>query len=280
VTIGATTSPFADALRDWRGRRHVSQLELALRAGTTQRHVSFLESGRSKPGRGMVIRLAEAMEVPLRHRNALLLSAGYAPAYDETRFDDPQLDPVRSALTHLLRGHLPYPAVLTDRNADLVAGNSAFDALVEGASPALLAPPANVPRLLLHPEGLAPRIVNLDLWGWHVVDAVARKAARTATPSLATLAAEVAALIPQRQRESSPHDVGVAVPLRLRDGDGELRLLTTLAHFGTATDVTIAELTLEAFLPADEPTARALRRAHRQSGSPIRTQRSQVPAGR
>jgi transcriptional regulator with XRE-family HTH domain len=242
---------FADALKDWRARRRVSQLELALRAGTTQRHVSFIERGRSVPGRGMVIRLAEALEVPLRQRNALLLSAGYAPAYAETSLA--QLDPVRAALERVLEGHLPYPAVLTDRNADLVSGNAAFTRLVDGIAPELLAPPISVPRLLLHPRGLAPRIANLDEWGWHVIDALHRSAKRSANRSLDALADELAALIPARN--SDPPPLGVAVPLRL----GELTLLTTLAHFGTATDVTLSELTLEAFLPADERTERALK---------------------
>jgi transcriptional regulator with XRE-family HTH domain len=259
-TSAAPAPAFADALRGWRLRRSVSQLELALRAGTTQRHVSFIERGRSMPGRGMVIRLAEALEVPLRHRNALLLSAGYAPAYAESRLEDPALDPVRAALERVLEGHLPYPAVITDRNADLVSANAAFGALVAGVAPSLLAAPVNVPRLLLDPGGLAPRIVNLAEWGRHVIDALRRSARRDGSPALDALAAELEPLLPERPRELPADHLGVAVPLRLRaaDGDGELVLLTTLSHFGTATDVTIAELTLEAFLPADAATARRL----------------------
>ena len=253
-----TEVAFADALRGWRTRRGVSQLELALRARTTQRHLSFIENGRSVPGRGMVIRLAEALEIPLRHRNHLLLSAGYAPAYDERRLDDPGLDPVRSALDRVLAGHEPYPAALTDRDANLVSANAGFARLVEGVSPELLAAPASLPRLLLHPDGLAPRILNLDEWGWHVVDAVTRSAARNANPTLEALAGELAELVPERSHDPPP--LGVAVPLRLRDGDGELRLLTTLAHFATATDVALSELTLEAFLPGDAETAERLRR--------------------
>jgi transcriptional regulator with XRE-family HTH domain len=165
---------FADALRGWRRRRRVSQLELARRAATTQRHVSFVESGRSVPGRAMVVRLAEALEVPLRERNALLLAAGYAPAYQETRFDDPKLDPVRTALLRILQGHLPGPAVIVDRHGDLVSANDAFAVLTDGVAPQLLAPPVNVARLLLHPQGVAPRIANLDEWAWHVIDAFRR----------------------------------------------------------------------------------------------------------
>ena len=160
----------AGALREWRGRRRVSQLELALRAGTTQRHVSFIESGRSVPGRAMVVRLAESLEVPLRERNALLLAAGYAPAYPQTHLDDPRLGPVRAALERILAGHQPYPAVVVDRHGDLVAANDGFGALTAGVAPELLTPPVSVPRVLLHPQGLAPRIINLDEWAWHVID--------------------------------------------------------------------------------------------------------------
>jgi transcriptional regulator with XRE-family HTH domain len=249
---------FALALRGWRERRRVSQLELALRAGTTQRHVSFVESGRSVPGRSMVIRLAEALEVPLRERNALLLDAGYAPAYEETRLDDPKLGAVRTALERILDGHLPYPAVISDRHGDLVLANAAFGPLTEGAAPELLAPPVSLARLLLHPRGMAPRIANLDEWAWHVVDAVEREAARNPGERLAALVDELHALMPDRSRQPGPDHIGFAVPLRLSSDDGELRLLTTLTHFGTATDVTVAELRLEAFLPADEETAAIL----------------------
>src|SRR5262245_61090581 len=160
----------AGALREWRTRRRLSQLELAIRAGTTQRHVSFIESGRSVPGRAMVVRLAETLEVPLRDRNTLLLAGGYAPAYPQTSLDDPRLAPVRVALERILDGHRPYPAVIVDRNGDLVAANDGFGALTEGVAPDLLAPPVSVPRVLLHPGGLAPRIANLDEWAWHVMD--------------------------------------------------------------------------------------------------------------
>ena len=217
-----TEVAFADALRGWRARRGVSQLELALRARTTQRHLSFIENGRSVPGRGMVIRLAEALEIPLRHRNHLLLSAGYAPAYDERRLDDPGLDPVRSALDRVLAGHEPYPAALTDRDANLVSANAGFARLVEGVSPELLAAPASLPRLLLHPDGLAPRILNLDEWGWHVVDAVIAPPAATPTTLEAsrrvarsaaqTCAAGLRRRRRRRRRRAAPaHDPG---PLR------------------------------------------------------------------
>ena len=249
----------AQALRTWRERRRVSQLELALRAGTTQRHVSFVESGRSMPGRSMVIRLAEALEVPLRERNALLLNAGFAPVYEETPLSDPKLDAVRTALERILDGHLPYPAVITDRHGDLVMANAAFSPLTQGVAPDLLAPPVNLARLLLHPNGMARQILNLDEWAWHIIDAVQREAERDPSERRAALVAELEELIPHRQRQPGDDHIGFAVPLRLSSDEGELHLLTTLTHFGTATNVTLAELRLEAFLPADEATAAALR---------------------
>lgn len=254
----APTIGIADYLRDWRARQRVSQLELALRAGTTQRYISFIERGRSLPGRSMVVRLAEALEIPLRERNAMLLAAGYAPAYPETALDDPQLDPIRSALERILDGHRPYPAVITDVGANLVSSNDAFRGLIDGVSPSLLEPPANIGRVLLHPEGLASRILNIDEWGRHVIDGLRRKAARHPAAGLEALADELDALLPSRQPEASPGHLGFAVPLRLRTLDGELQLLTTLTHFATAANVTVSELTLEAFLPGDQATANYL----------------------
>jgi transcriptional regulator with XRE-family HTH domain len=255
---------FAEALRESRRRRRVSQLELAFRAGTTQRHVSFVENGRSVPGRGMVVRLAEALELPLRERNALLLSAGYAPAYRETQLQDHELDPVREALERILEGHHPYPAVITDRDGDLVSGNAAFRTLTLGVAPELLTAPISIPRVLLHPKGLAPRIINLDVWAWHVIDALRRNATRDPDERSETLAAELEHLVPDRPRAEAPDYLGPAVPLRLRSHLGEPKLLTTLTHFGTALDVTLAELRLEAFLPADESTASILAKLARE----------------
>jgi transcriptional regulator with XRE-family HTH domain len=238
---------FATELRDWRTRRRVSQLELALRAGTTQRHVSFIEGGRSVPGRAMVVRLAESLDVPLRERNGLLLSAGYAPAYSETPYAE--LAPVREALGSVLRGHMPYPAVIVDRYGDLVDANDAFFAVVAEGEPVV-----NVARLLLGP--VAPRIVNFDEWAWHVVDRLRERALQNPDDRLETLVEELAGLAGERPRATN---VGFAVPLRLRCGEHELQLLTTLAHFGTTVDVTVSELRLEAFLPADAATAELLR---------------------
>ena len=248
---------FGLALRTWRTRRRVSQLELALRARTTQRHISFIESGRSLPSRAIVIRLAEALEIPLRERNVLLASAGYAPVYTETSLDDPSLGAVREAVDRVLDGHNPYPAVVTNRYGELVSSNRAFTTLTQGVTPVLLAAPVNVPRLLLHADGLASRIANLGEWGWHIVDAVRHQALRNPDPRLEALAAELADMVPAMTAPTQEY-AGFAVPLRLRWGEDELRLLSTLTHFGTAVDVTVAELRLEAFLPADALTSALL----------------------
>lgn len=246
----APATTFASSLRGWREHQRVSQLELALRAGTTQRHISFIERGRSLPGRGMIVRLTEALEVPLRERNAMLLSAGFAPAYRETALDDASLDPVRGALEHVLAGHAPYPAVITDREGFVVSGNAPFRALLGP----LAESPVNLARVLLSPDGLASRIRNLDEWGWHVLDGIRRKALRHPGSQLAALADELEPLVPPRR--TAPQHAGFAVPLRIAAGGGaELTLLTTLAHFATTIDVAISELTLEAFLPGDAATA-------------------------
>lgn len=238
---------FPRALRERRTRRRLSQLDLALRAGTTQRHLSFIESGRSSPGRNMVVRLAESLELPLRERNELLLAAGFAPAYPESRLDDPVLAPVRTAIDHILRGHLPYPALVVDRHGDLVAANTAFDVLTEGAAPELLGPGTNVYRLALHPDGLAPRIHNLAEWARHILAGLGH---------LTELRDELISYVPDL--DPSAGQLGFAVPLQLRSSYGELRLMTTVTTFATAVDVTLAELKLEAFLPGDAATAAAL----------------------
>ncbi len=242
------TVDFPRALRDRRTRRRLSQLELALRAGTTQRHLSFIESGRSVPGRNMVVRLAEGLELPLRERNELLVAAGYAPAYPESPLDDPVLAPVRTAIGHILRGHLPYPALVVDRDGGLIAANEAFGLITEGADPELLGAGANVYRLALHPRGLAPRIGNLAEWARHIL---------TRLGHLPELRDELTRYVPAP--EPSAGQLGFAVPLHLRTSLGELRLMTTVTTFATAVDVTLSELKLEAFLPVDTTTAGILR---------------------
>jgi transcriptional regulator with XRE-family HTH domain len=250
--------PLGTLLREWRRRRRVSQLELALDARVSARHLSFLETGRSRPSRQMVLHLAEQLDVPLRERNRLLLAAGYAPAYAEHPFDAPELEPVRSALQRVLDAHQPFPAVVVDRGWNLVAANASIELFTRHVDPALLAPPANVLRASLHPDGLAPRIANLAEWRAHLLERLRRQVEVTGDEGLAALYAELEGY--PAPADGAPHDpaVAIAVPLRLRGDDGELAFISTVATFGTAVDVTLAELSIEAFLPADEATAAAL----------------------
>jgi transcriptional regulator with XRE-family HTH domain len=251
-------SSFPNELKRWRTARRMSQLDLAVRAGTTQRHVSFMEQERSRPGRDMVTRLSEAMDLTLRERNALLLAAGFAPAFPESELEDAALRPVRQALDTILDGHLPYPAIVVRNHGILVTANRAFDVFNEGVDPALLEPPANMFRHALHPDGLAPRVRNLPQWGRHVTEHVRALLVRSPDPALEELLAELESYLPPLPEE--PDVLGFAVPLELTSADGDLRLITTLTSFATAADVTLAELHLEAFLPADEQTAEVLRR--------------------
>ncbi|WP_137125814.1 helix-turn-helix domain-containing protein [Roseomonas sp. HF4] len=254
---------FGPLLREWRQRRRLSQLGLALEADISQRHLSFVESGRARPSREMVLRLAERLSVPLRARNALLVAAGHAPEYGERSMDDPALGAAMAAVHGILAGHEPFPALAVDRHWTLLAANRIAARLMEGVAPALAAPPVNVLRLSLHPEGLAPRIANLRAWKTHVLDRLRRDAEAWADPTLLALMEEVArypaGLDPPPTRAERERAL-IAVPLRLRvPGGGELAFIGTTTVFGTATEVTLAELTLETFFPADGETAAALR---------------------
>ena len=248
---------FGGELRQWRIRRRWSQLELAVRAETTQRYLSFIEQGRSRPGRALVVRLAESLGLSLRERNELLLAAGYAPVYAETPLDAPMLRPVLDAIEHILVGHMPYPALVARPYGEMIAANSAVSLLIDGAAAELLQPPINVLRLALHPDGMARRVVNLAEWGRHITNSLRGQAGRSPDPQLDRFIEELEDYLPA---DAPGHDhVGFAVPLRLRHDDGELHLITTLSTFATAVDVTISELHLEAFLPADQNTAEVLR---------------------
>lgn len=251
-------------LRDWRARRRLSQLGLALEAGVSQRHLSFLESGRARPSRERVLQLAEHLELPLRERNQLLLAAGYAPVYAERPLADPSLAAARQAVERLLAAHEPYPALAVDRHWTLVTANAAVAPLLAGVDAALLAPPVNVLRLSLHPGGLAPRIVNLPEWRRHLLARLAQQVAASADPMLAELHDELAALPTPAGRRgvvgSTTDGAGVFVPLQLDAGDGVLTFFSTTTVFGTPVDVTLAELALESFFPADAFTAARLRR--------------------
>jgi len=180
-----------ELLRQWRQRRRRSQLDLALDTGVSARHLSFVETGRSQPSRGLLLALAEQLEVPLRERNALMVAAGYAPAYAQSDLDSAQTQVARDALEHLLAGHEPYPAVVLDRWGDVVLANRAIGPLLEGVDPALLSPPINVYRLSLHPDGLPPRIRNRTEWTAHLGHRLTRLARLTGDPRLAVLLEEV-----------------------------------------------------------------------------------------
>lgn len=256
------TRKVGELLRDWRQRRRLSQLDLAGLAGVSTRHLSFVETGRSRPSPELLLHLAEHLEVPLRERNALLLAAGYAPAYSQTDLDAPELAPLRRALDQVLAGHDPYPAVVVDRRWDVVAANAGTAMLLAGVDEALLAPPVNVLRVALAPAGLAPRIANFEEWSAHLLDRLRRQVLLSADPVLSALYDELAAypdVADHREHLPAEAPPALAVPLRLRAEDGELAFVSTVTTFGTALDVTLAELTLEAFLPADAATAAALR---------------------
>jgi transcriptional regulator with XRE-family HTH domain len=255
----AVASRVGPLLRDWRRRRRMSQFELALSAGVSARHVSFVETGRSRPSPHMVLQLAEQLEVPLRDRNQLLLAAGYAPAYGGRGLEEPDMGPVRETLELVLRGHEPYPAMVVDRHWGIVSANRAFPLLAEGAAPELLEPPANVLRLALHPDGIAPRIVNLAQLRAMLLQELARQSAATGDPALAALHEELSALPGGGPAPADDPADDIAVPLRIRVGDSVLSFISTLTTFSRATDITVAELSIESFYPTDAATAGTLR---------------------
>nr|WP_179712294.1 helix-turn-helix transcriptional regulator [Paraburkholderia bryophila] len=262
------TSPSAsrtvgDLLREWRQRRRMSQLLLATEADVSTRHLSFVESGRAVPSREMVMHLAERLDVPLRARNALLVAAGYAPLFRERPLSDPQLAAAREAVELVLKGHEPYPALAIDRHWTIVASNNALAPLLSGASPELLKPPVNALRLSLHPDGIAGSIVNWHAWREHALTRLQRQIEVSGDGTLSALRDELAAYPAPPGAEAAEHDSAavnqIAVPLRLRTPIGELSFFSTTTVFGTPVDVTLSELAIEAFFPADQQTAAALR---------------------
>src|SRR5262245_24444710 len=260
-----TSRSIGDHLRAWRQRRRMSQLDLASEASISTRHLSFVESGRSQPSREMVLHLAERLEVPLRDRNVLLVSAGFAPVFPERELADPQLDAARRAIELVLKGHEPYPALAVDRHWHLIAANSAVKRLLTGAAPSLLKDPINVLRLSLHPDGLAPRIANLGEWRQHLIERLRRQVDLSADPVLAALLEELRSypcpLRPGRPQDRANGDLGgVVVPFRLLNEGGLLSFFSTTTVFGTPLDITLSELALETFFPADAATAERLGR--------------------
>jgi transcriptional regulator with XRE-family HTH domain len=259
-----SAQPIGDLLREWRQRRRLSQLDLATEAEISTRHLSFLETGRAQPSREMILHLAEQLDIPLRERNMLLIAGGYAPVFQERKLDDPALQAARRAIDLVLAGHEPYPALAVDRHWNLVASNAAVGRLIGSADPALLQPPVNVLRLSLHPQGLAPRIVNYTQWRAHLLARLHAQIDVTADPSLAKLMQELSAYPKPTSAKSarpSPSEdyAGVIVPLQLATDNGTLSFFSTTTVFGTPVDITLSELALESFFPADTATAEALR---------------------
>ncbi|PJI98724.1 helix-turn-helix protein [Acidovorax sp. 69] len=261
----APTGPasFGDHLRTWRQQRHLSQLELANEADISTRHVSFMETGRTNPSREMVLRLCERLSIPLRERNALLVAAGYAPMYRERALDDPALAAARQAVELVLRGHEPCPAIALDRCWNVIATNRAAQALLAAhVSAELLTPPVNVFRLSLHPQGLAPRITNLAQWRHHLFERLRQQIQATADPALIALQTELMEY--PAPEEPCPlvlagEMLGVVMPFCFESVHGMLSLISTTTIFGTPVDVTLQELAVESFFPADEYTANVLR---------------------
>jgi transcriptional regulator with XRE-family HTH domain len=256
MATAAASPKIGPLLRDWRKRRRLSQLDLALEAGVSARHLSFVETGRSRPSADMVLQLADQLDVPLRNRNQLLLAAGHAPVFEQHALEDPEMAPVRRAIDLILAGHDPYPAVVIDHAWEMLGANRAVALLTDGVASELLEPPVNVLRVSLHPEGVAPRIANLGEWRRHLLDRLERQIALTGDPALASLLDELQAY---PAPEHAPGEPEIAVPLRLRSGAGELSFISTVATFGTAVEITASELSIESFFPADEQTAAAVR---------------------
>jgi transcriptional regulator with XRE-family HTH domain len=256
---------FGDLLRAWRSRRGLSQQQLGLIAEVSARHLSFIETGRSRPSREMVLFLAEHLDLPLRDRNELLLAAGYAPVYPARALDDPDMAPVREALHRLLAAHDPYPAAVVDGSWQLLVANQGVQLLTEGVAPHLLRPPVNVLRVSLHPDGMAPRILNLGQWSQHLLHRLSLQAAAGADRRLAELHDELAGYpgVVDHPPVVDDAGLGVALPLHLRTSSGPLSLLSTVAAFAGPLDVALSELRVEAFYPADGATAAILAGAGR-----------------
>ncbi|MFI7209861.1 helix-turn-helix domain-containing protein [Micromonospora maritima] len=280
-TVSQIQRPVGELLRGWREQRRLSQFRLASLADISTRHLSFIETGRSKPSRDMVLHLADHLELPLRERNHLLLAAGFAPVYGATRMDAPEMSPVRAALRRLLSSHEPFPALVIDRDWNLVDSNESLEVFTSLADPALLTPPVNVLRLALHPDGMARHIVNLGEWRAHLLGRLRRRVALTADVTLGELYEEISAY-PCDAPEPTAADLrasgDIVVPLWLRRDGHDLRFFCTVATFGTPTDITLSELAIESFYPADERTGQLLMHARAAGIKPWWTAEIDPPA--
>ncbi len=260
--MSQVSAGFGPLLREWRQRRRISQLDLALQSNVSARHVSFLETGRSQPSRDMVLHLADELDIPLRERNLLLTAAGYAPVFRERTLADPAFGAIRRAVEQVIQGHTPFPALAIDRHWTLVTANDAALRLMGDVEPTLLQPPVNVLRVALHPCGLAPRTANLPEWRAHLLDRLRRQTEATADPVLIALLAE---LRDYPQARSSPRPKarqehsGAVVPFELVTHAGVMSFISTTTVFGTPVDITLAELALECFYPSDATTIALLR---------------------
>jgi len=250
--------PVGALLREWRQRRRLSQLDLASEAEISTRHLSFLETGRALPSRDMVLQLSERLDIPLRERNVLLVAAGYAPVFQERSLADPELQAARAAMELVLAAHAPNPAIAIDRHWTLVAANGSVAPLLAGVDEALLKPPINVLRLSLHPKGLAPRVVNVAEWRAHLLERLRRQVDVSADAVLVELLKELRAYPAPSQPPHKVNGASVVVPFRLRHGNRVLSFLSTTTVFGTPVEITLSELALESFFPADAETAKAL----------------------
>ncbi|MFE2870336.1 MULTISPECIES: helix-turn-helix domain-containing protein [unclassified Embleya] len=250
-----------ELIRHWRQHRRLSQLELSAEVEVSTRHLSFIETGRAVPSRDMVLRLAEYLEVPLRERNRMLLAAGHAPAYNESRLDAPELHAVMTAMRQILVGHGPYPAVIVDRAWNIVDATPSIALFTEGVAPELLTDPLNAYRVSLHPEGMAPRIVNLPQWRAHLLHRLRRQVAITGDPLVRELYDEVSGY-PGGEPPNAAGPGAPAIPLGIRFGGEVLSFVSTVATFGTAVDITVAEISIESFYPADKRTGQILRELH------------------
>ncbi|MBA8903886.1 helix-turn-helix domain-containing protein [Phyllobacterium sp. P30BS-XVII] len=259
--LQATVS-FGKQLCEWRRRRRLSQLALALQVSVSVRHLGFLELGRAAPSRGLVLRLAEELDIPLRERNVWLIAAGFAPVFHETPLHDPSIQPLLSAIGRTIEAHKPFPAFAIDRHWNVVASNAALQELYEGVSAELLEPPVNVMRLSLHPDGLAPRIFNLDDWADHLLTRLRREVELTADPRLCDLLKEAEALHGSSGKPAHSHHASAfAIPLRIQTRLGLLSFFSTVTVFGTPVDITISEIALEMLYPADHETDLIVRAA-------------------
>lgn len=261
MATDATPLGVGPLLRQWRERRRISQLDLAISADVSARHVSFIETGRSRPSAAMILRLAEELDIPVRERNAMLVAAGHAPAYPESSLDEPALAPLRAAIEQLLRGYEPFPALVFDAGYDVVAANRAVSTMLDGVADHLLEPPMNAMRLALHPDGLAPRIINFPQVREHLLHRIARHLDTWRSDRLRTLYAEVTAYPVHSGEDAAGPEAAFALPIRLRHGDSELSLISAVATFNTPLDVTVSELAIETFLPADHGSAKLLHRS-------------------